>query len=312
MDTLQTLDKRISTTAKLQGIVKSMKTLSAVNIRQYERALASLDTFVEVIELGLQTVLKETTLPGGAAAAERLPRGLIIFGSDQGLCGRFNERLADYVRQQLAAMAAPDFSSVKLLVIGARMAARLEAAGFAIDQQFWVPGSVNGINATVYQLLLSVEGWLKQHGIARVDIFLNRYEKSAGARPDQQVLLPIANEHLRALRKKQWPGRSLPDFRAPADQLFSGLLRQYLFASLFRSQAESLASEQASRLRSLQNAEKNIAEHIEELRGAYRIKRQATITSELLDLVAGFKATVGAESKQTARHKNGSPPLVTP
>ncbi|MEW6519345.1 MAG: F0F1 ATP synthase subunit gamma [Thermodesulfobacteriota bacterium] len=311
MDTLQTLDKRISTTAKLQGIVKSMKTLSAVNIRQYERALASLDTFVEVIELGLQTVLKQTTLPGGAAA-ERLPRGLIIFGSDQGLCGRFNERLADYVRQQLAGMAATDFSSVKLLVIGARMAARLEAAGFAIDQQFWVPGSVNGINATVYQLLLSVEGWLTEHGIGRVDIFLNRYEKSAGARPDQQVLLPIANEHLRALRKKQWPGRSLPGFRAPADQLFSGLLRQYLFASLFRSQAESLASEQASRLRSLQNAEKNIAEHIEELRGAYRIKRQATITSELLDLVAGFKATVGAESKQTARHKNGSPPLVNP
>lgn len=297
MDTLQTLDKRITTTTKLQGIVKSMKTLSAVNIRQYERALASLDTFVEVIELGLQTVLKETSLPRHAAAAEQFPRGLIIFGSDQGLCGRFNERLADFIRQQLVRMSITDFSSIKLLVIGARIAARIEAGGFIIDKQFWVPGSVNGINAIVYQVLLSVEGWLKEHKIAQVDIFFNKYEKLAAARPHHQVLLPIDNDHLRSLRTKQWQGRSLPCFRMPADQLFSGLIRQYLFASLFRSQAESLASEQASRLRSLQNAEKNIEEHIEELRDAYRIKRQATITSELLDLVAGFKATIHSEHK---------------
>lgn len=297
MDTLQTLDKRITTTTKLQGIVKSMKTLSTVNIRQYERALASLDTFAEVIELGLQTALKETSLPGQTAAPDQFPRGLIVFGSDQGLCGRFNERLAEFIRQQLVSMEITDFSSLKLLVIGARIAARLEAAGFIIDTQFWVPGSVNGINANIYQVLLSVEEWLKDHKISQVDIFFNKYEKSAAARPHHQVLLPIDNEHLRSLRQQRWPGRSLPCFRVPAHQLFSGLIRQYLFAKLFRSQAESLASEQASRLRSLQNAGKNIEEHIEELRGAYRIKRQATITSELLDLIAGFKATVHADHK---------------
>jgi len=297
METLQALDKRITTTTKVQGIVKSMKTLSAVNIRQYERALASLDTFVEVIELGLQTVLKETPIPRHAAAPGQFPRGLIIFGSDQGLCGRFNEHLADFIRQQLINMAITDFPSLKLIVIGARIAARLEAGGFIIDKQFWVPGSVNGINATIYQVLLSVEGWLKEHKISQVDIFFNKYEKSVAAKPHHEILLPIDNDHLRSLRKQQWPGRSLPFFRVSADQLFSGLIRQYLFAGLFRSQAESLASEQASRLRSLQNAEKNIEEHIEELRGAYRVKRQATITSELLDLVAGFKATVQSGHK---------------
>jgi F-type H+-transporting ATPase subunit gamma len=302
METLQDLDKRITTTTKVQGIVKSMKTLSAVNIRQYERALVSLDTFVEVIELGLQTVLKETALPRHAAVSDQFPRGVIIFGSDQGLCGRFNERLADFIRQQLISMKVTDFSSLKLIVIGARIAARLEAGGFNIDKQFWVPGSVSGINASIYQVLLSLEGWLKEHKITQIDIFLNRYEKLTAARPDHQVLLPIDNDHLRALRKKKWPGRSLPSYRVPAEQLFSGLIRQYLFVNLFRSQAESLASEQASRLRSLQNAEKNIEEHIEELRGAYRIKRQATITSELLDLVAGFKATVNSQLKTTDQY----------
>jgi len=292
MDTLQALDKRITTTGRLQGIVKSMKSLSAVNIRQYERALVSLAAFMEVIEMGLQTALKEVPLPRHGPAAAHPPLGLIVFGSDQGLCGRFNERLAEFVRQQLAARAEPPAASMKILAVGARIASRLEAAGFPIDERYWVPGSVNGINANIYQLLLSVERWVKDEKIARIDIFYNRYEKAAASQPHHQLLLPINNEHLQTLGRQRWPGRSLPCFRIPAPQLFSGLIRQYLFTHLFRVQAESLASEQASRLRSLQNAEKNIAEHIEELRAAYRIKRQAAITAELLDLVAGFKATL--------------------
>ncbi|OKY75059.1 MAG: hypothetical protein BM485_10185 [Desulfobulbaceae bacterium DB1] len=291
METLQTLDKRITTTAKLQGIVKSMKTLSAVNIRQYERSLTSLKTFIEVIELGLQTALKEQTLPRQHPANPG-PRGLIIFGSDQGLCGRFNERLADFLAGNLEKMEINDHASVKLLVIGARIGARLEAAGYAIEEVFWVPGSVNGINTTVYQVLLSMERWLKEERIFQVDIFYNRYDKLTASEPSRRPLLPLDNERMRELGKRKWPGRSLPCFRIPADQLFSGLIRQYLFTTLYSVQAESLASEQASRLRSLQNAEKNIEEHIEELRGEYRIKRQSTITSELLDLVAGFKATL--------------------
>jgi len=291
MDTLQALDKRITTTGKLQGIVKSMKSLSAVNIRQYERALVSLSAFMEVIEMGLQTALKEVPLPRHGPAAAH-PRGLIVFGSDQGLCGRFNERLAEFVRQQLAARSEPPAASLKILAVGARIASRLEAAGFPIDERYWVPGSVNGINANIYQLLLSVERWVQDEKIARIDIFYNRYEKAAASQPHHQLLLPINNERLQTLGRQRWPGRSLPCFRIPAPRLFSGLIRQYLFTRLFRVQAESLASEQASRLRSLQNAEKNIAEHIEELRAAYRIKRQAAITAELLDLVAGFKATL--------------------
>ena len=75
--------------------------------------------------------------------------------------------------------------------------------------------------------------------------------------------------------------------------MIKNLIRQYLFVSLFRAQTESLESEQASRLLSLQNAEKNIQDHLEELKADFRIKRQTAITSELLDIVAGFKAAAG-------------------
>ncbi|MFZ5760473.1 MAG: F0F1 ATP synthase subunit gamma [Thermodesulfobacteriota bacterium] len=289
METLQALDKRISSIARLQGIVKSMKILAAVNIRQYEKALASSTTSVEIIELGLLALLREgIVLPRYQEGATK--RGVIVFGSDQGLCGRFNERLAEYVGERLP--PAPTASPAGLLVIGSRIAARLAAAGYAITESFWLPGSVAGINTMVYQILLSLEQWRQHDGIDSVEIFYNRHEKDNPARPAHLPLLPLNNERLQELGKRRWPGRSLPCLRVPTEQLFSALIRQYLFITLYRVQTESLASEQASRLLSLQNAEKNIEEHMEELRSEYRVQRQSTITAELLDLVAGYTTTV--------------------
>lgn len=291
METLQALDKRITSIARLQGIVKSMKILAAVNIRQYEKALASSTTSVEIIELGLLALLREgIVLPRSQNEAAK--RGGIVFGSDQGLCGRFNERLAEYVGERLASAPTTSASPAGLLVIGSRIAARLAAAGYAITETFWLPGSVAGINTMVYQILLSLEQWRQQEGIGTVEIFYNRHDRDNPARPAHLPLLPLNNERLHELGKRRWPGRSLPCLRVPAEQLFSALIRQYLFITLYRVQTESLASEQASRLLSLQNAEKNIEEHMEELRGEYRVQRQATITAELLDLVAGYTTTV--------------------
>lgn len=63
METLQSLQKRIITTVKLQSIVKSMKTLSAVSVKQYERAVVSLGDYLLNIESGLQVALRDYKLP---------------------------------------------------------------------------------------------------------------------------------------------------------------------------------------------------------------------------------------------------------
>ncbi len=74
------------------------------------------------------------------------------------------------------------------------------------------------------------------------------------------------------------------------DDLFSSVVRQYLFVSLYRAFAESLKSENASRLSSMQAAQKNIEERLTELNSQHRHQRQSSITSELLDIVSGFEA----------------------
>jgi F-type H+-transporting ATPase subunit gamma len=74
------------------------------------------------------------------------------------------------------------------------------------------------------------------------------------------------------------------------ERLLGGLLRQHYFVILFRACAESLAAEHGGRLAAMQAAEKNIEERLEEVTGRFRRVRQETITSELLDVVAGFEA----------------------
>ncbi len=89
--------------------------------------------------------------------------------------------------------------------------------------------------------------------------------QDAAFRPHMVYLFPLDMDWLRALAEKKWPCRTLPTFSMDADKLFSSLVRHYLFFSLYRAFVESLASENASRLASMQMAEKNIEEHLNEL-----------------------------------------------
>jgi len=79
----------------------------------------------------------------------------------------------------------------------------------------------------------------------------------------------------------------------PATLTLRALIREYLFISLFRACAESLASENASRLAAMERAEQNINELLETLHGTFHRLRQAGIDEELFDVVSGFEALAG-------------------
>ena len=83
------------------------------------------------------------------------------------------------------------------------------------------------------------------------------------------------------------------------ERLYQSLIREYLFVSLFRAFAESLASENAARLASMQVAERNIEDRLRTLTSEFHQSRQTAITSELLDIISGFEALKGKERQQT-------------
>jgi len=95
MTTLESLQRQIATAQDLKSVVKTMKVLAAVSIRQYERAVEALADYTRTIELGLQAVLNEPSiadLPGQSQTNHRIVA--IVFGSDQGMCGQFNQQIA--------------------------------------------------------------------------------------------------------------------------------------------------------------------------------------------------------------------------
>jgi len=264
-----------------------MKALAAVSIRQYERAVESLDDYYRTVELGLRVALRDMPQPPVTRTASR-PLGAIVFGSDHGLCGRFNEDVA--VRARVRLEQLQQGTSLRLIAVGARAGAILQGGGFTIEETLLVPGSADRITITVRQVLLKIEEWRSDHEIERVYLFHNHPVKGGTARPMTVQMLPVDLENFQR-NKEFWPGRSLPIFSMERSKLLAALVRQYFFVSLFRACAQSLAAENTSRLAAMQAAEKSLSEKKEELVGEFRRRRQDAITAELLDVVAGYEAT---------------------
>jgi F-type H+-transporting ATPase subunit gamma len=287
METLESLSEALGTTGEIRSIVRTMKSLSAVSIRQYEQAEAALAGYERTVELGLVALLRDRRargLPLPATAPERGGEALLVIGSDRGLCGRYNE----IVTRRAAERIGPE--TALLAVIGARTAARLQGEGHAVDALFALPGAVGGLTATVQSVIVRVEAWMRKNGVGRVRLIHNRRRGGVTADVTERRLLPISDATLAALSRADWPGPGLPFFRMSPERLLPWLVQQRLFALLYRALAEALASEHATRLAAMHRAERNIDERLGDLTAAYRMKRQETITRELLDVVAGFEA----------------------
>lgn len=293
MEQLEILKNKIESARELQSLVKTMKALAAVSIREYGEAAESLIEYNRTIEMGLQIIIRnrpkeiELVIP-----AQKNRLGAIIFGSDHGLCGRFNEQIAYYAIDRMNELKIKQEDRA-ILALGERVIARLEEAGQQVEQRFSFFGNHAGTTQVMQQILIKIAQWRLEREIEQVVLFYNKPTSGASYRPDMLYLLPFDLKWLQGLAKKEWPSRTLPTFTMDWDQLFSSLIRQYLFFSLYRAFVESLASENASRLASMQAAEKNIEDRLKQLNTQFHSQRQASITMELLDIVTGFEALTG-------------------
>jgi F-type H+-transporting ATPase subunit gamma len=296
MEDLEKLHKQLDSLGDLRSIVKTMKALSAASIRQYEQAVTALTGYYQTIMRGLYVTLKDSGLPGEFEQRSREPRRLaaIVFGSDHGLCGRFNELITGHALERMDSTAVRPENRL-LLAVGARVAASLESQGQPIEENFLVPGSASQITATVQQILLKVDEWREQTGVYYVYLFYNRHTGDSNYQPTGIELLPLSLNQFHRLQEESWPSNNLPTFSMDRGTLLRRLLHQYLFVSIFRACAESQASEHSSRLASMQRAERNLDNRLEEVTTEFRRARQSAITAELLDVVSGFEAITAGE-----------------
>lgn len=307
MLTLEQLRRRVQGAEDLHSITKAMKALAAVRIRQSREAIESLDDYARTVELGLQVALRSR--PRAVRLQEDDPRppgvGAVVFGSDLGLAGRFNIRITDFALEALDE-EVPDRRARAVLAVGSRVATQLEAQGQEVALRFSAPDSVDAVTPTVQELLVAIDEVRSDRELERFHLFYNHYHHGATYRPHRVHLLPVNMEWLRGLEERPWPSAVIPTFRVPWSRLFSALVREHLFVTLFAAAALSQASENASRLASMEAAERRIEERLEDLRTRFNQQRQQAITEELLDLLTGFLALEDEEEEVDGERE--SPP----
>jgi F-type H+-transporting ATPase subunit gamma len=289
---LETLRKRITTTEQLYSVVRTMKALSAVNVRHYVAASEAVAGYQANVECGLHAVLRQQRMVRVPREHHEGPAAMVVFGSDHGLCGRFNEAVVGHALAERGD-ARERGEPLRLLAVGARAAARLEAAGAGVETVLTLPGAVAGLTTVVQNVLVTLDRW-RAAGIGRVLAVHNQRLEHVAAVPTTSVLLPVDWNALGRLAAEPWTSRSLPAFTMTPDRLLSALLRQRLFAEIYRAGAESLASEHASRVAAMQAAQRNIEEHLQEMQVEFRQVRQQAITEEILEVSSGFEAMTRA------------------
>jgi F-type H+-transporting ATPase subunit gamma len=301
----ESLGRKIAGAQDLKAVVRSMKALAASSIGQYERAMESLDGYYRTVELGLSACLRSApsaclrgsqSSPFDARRAPALGVGAVIFGSDQGLVGRFNEVLAQFASKSLEALPG---ETRQIWAVGERMHALVTDLRLPAPSILSVPSSVDAITGLVGRILVEIEAARERGEIVEIHVFHNHPISAAAYEPVARQLLPLDHLWRTKLAALPWPSKNIPEViqgDAPALEAF---IREYLFVLLFQACAESLASENASRLAAMQRAEKNIEQILEQLNRTFHRIRQESIDEELFEVIAGYEAL--SHRQQTPR-----------
>ncbi len=266
MADIEELKKRILNAEEIKKMVKTMKILSAVNIRQYEKKYKAMLEHFEIIQ-------KASFFAGISLQKERrnLKTGYLLIGSDMGICGKFNEILYDYFRN------LPEKDSY-LIVAGEKAASLIRDNGGKVDKLFEYPKSLfKNIFEMIDDLIVVIDKLVMQKELDSIKILYNKLTTLTSYNPCLIELRPLI-KHIDKVKKFHY---------LSSDELRNGIARQYIHSLIYMAFLSSLITENQARMIALQTAEKNIDDLREMLILSYNSERQNLVTSETLDVIAG-------------------------
>ncbi len=244
IESVASLRHKIASAGDLESVVRTMKAMAASSIGQYENAVHSLDDYYRTVQLGLAACFQQEQ---AVAATSRIQLnetgaiGAIVFGSDQGLVGQFNDVMVDFTVETLAKL--PGKKTV--WSVGERIRARLAETDLLPAQGFNLPNSINAITPLVGKILIEMDAQRESGSISQVFLFHNRPQSGAIYTPVSQQLLPLDETWRHNLVNIRWPTKNLPEVMNSREPTLRALIREYLFVTLFRACAESLKMQAA-------------------------------------------------------------------
>ena len=286
--TLEHLTRKNATLISIRSIVHTMKTLSAINAAPYEQAAQSIEAYHHTVLQGLAAFVYRTG--GVSVLTDTVPastRLLVAFGSDHGLCGNYNELLANAVVDY---SQAQPMAKQQILCIGSRLANALLEHDVTADMILMPPASADGVGRLAGDIVTRIEQLGRGQPLTELAVTLVFTERAEHGYQETVVrpLLPLDSALLQPVQR--WPSRSLPDYSMDAQALLAALLRNHVFASVFRASSEAMVTENATRLALMQQAEQSVDEQLDAVQQDLSNVRQDEIANELMDIVIGHLA----------------------
>jgi F-type H+-transporting ATPase subunit gamma len=266
------IEKKIKAFNTTKDIVGAMKAYAGVTIRKTEDIVPNIREYEQNILLAISDAM--TNYPDILIMGQnKKKRILVAFGSSQGLCGPYNEKVAD---------AVSDVKTGKdvLFVIGKRLKSTIELRDISFEVYSEAVLSINGIQSalkgTVSQIM---DIYKKEEYYNLTFIFTYISEKKPEISVEQ--ILPPDISRISTIK----PFKITPLTYLEPKIIFDKILEEFLYISLYRGYLESLRSENWYRMRSMEGASETLKKHLSELKSLQNYIRQEEITEEMLEIL---------------------------
>jgi F-type H+-transporting ATPase subunit gamma len=299
---------RISSVKNIQKITRAMEMVAAARLRRAEQRIEALRPYADAI--------RRMTRQAAEAAGE-LPRlpilrehdqvetvGLLAIAGDRGLAGAFNSNI---VRAAVSAGREHEGERHRALYFasGRRPASSLTFRGLEVAESFTGftdrPSYADARRIAERLIASYVDGDLDQ-----VEIFYNRYYSPLSQEVRRETLLPLQratlleedhdeddDEERDTGSERSSEHRALVDYEPDPEQILGRLVPDYVEISIYRALLESTASEHGARMTAMRNASENARTLIDDLTLEMNRARQAEITQEIMEVVAGAEGLAG-------------------
>ena len=291
MASVQDIKRRVRSVQNTRKITRAMELVAAAKLRRAQTRIEAMRPYAERMQELMVGVARASTSFRGLPLLQRRDvrkAAILPLTGDRGLAGAFN---AQILREAFALERRLREESVEphWIVAGKKGASTLRFRRYEVGQA-WTGFSDSPRYADAQAIAHYIAELYAEHEVDRVVVIYNHFESALTQRVVAQEVLPIPesllegdDDHSQAL---------LGDFiyEPEPEQILERLLPVYVETELYRALLESAASEQGARMTAMRNASKNAGELIDSLTLQMNRARQAEITQEILEVVAGADA----------------------
>jgi F-type H+-transporting ATPase subunit gamma len=299
---LKAIRKRISTVKSTQKITRAMKMVAGARLARAQQRIVALRPYAQRVSEVLSQVVRATNGTGDLEEAHpllaRRPEKRVLFlviSSDRGLCGAFNTNINKRAEAFWKTKQAEGVE-VRFATIGRRgrdYFRRRSAPSFQEFDGVWDDlglGQARRVARTLLAPFLRGE-------VDAIYLIYNEFKSAMSQQVICRPLLPLPEEELKAAPESHGDGSPnlVPEYIFEPNQqaIFARLVPMYIETALLRALYDSVASELGARMTAMDSATKNAADMISSLTLRYNRQRQAVITTELIEIIAGSEALQG-------------------